>query len=260
MTEEQIISKFIEMHENPDSMTEEELSQCLDDEQMHDLAKQMAFVKRTLVSEDEKLSEPNLDSEWTEFEATHSAELNALDDESEPSKARPLFNFSKYRNIAAVFLGILLFTGISYAAIQLFNVFRQTKTSEEINGSSKGRQNEKSTFVIKEKTVDSMLYAKQAKGKIEKDDSLKSTTPIMQSLPDTVSDNTVVFNNETLERMLSQISQYHNMIVLFQNEKMRKLRFHFIWNHEDGIDKTVERLNNFETLNILVENNTIVVK
>jgi ATP-dependent helicase HrpB len=59
-------------------------------------------------------------------------QLNALDDESKPSKARPLFNFSKYRNIAAVFLGILLFTGISYAAIQLFNVFRQTKTSEEI--------------------------------------------------------------------------------------------------------------------------------
>ena len=45
-----------------------------------------------------------------------------------------------------------------------------------------------------------------------------------------------------------------------RNAKARELRLHFVWKREDSLLRVVERLNNFEAVNIAVEDNKIIVK
>ena len=45
-----------------------------------------------------------------------------------------------------------------------------------------------------------------------------------------------------------------------KDAKARELRLHFVWKREDSLLRVVERLNNFEAVNIAVEDNKIIVK
>ena len=50
------------------------------------------------------------------------------------------------------------------------------------------------------------------------------------------------------------------MQVEFRNEDARALRFYFVWQPDEDLDATLERLNLFESVNISKEGNTIVVE
>ena len=70
----------------------------------------------------------------------------------------------------------------------------------------------------------------------------------------------VVFDNQPLDQMLEQIAPHYSMQVEFRNEDARALRFYFVWQPDEDLDATLERLNLFESVNISKEGNTIVVE
>ena len=70
----------------------------------------------------------------------------------------------------------------------------------------------------------------------------------------------VVFDNQPLDQMLEQIAPHYGMQVEFRNEDARALRFYFVWQPDEDLDATLERLNLFESVNISKEGNTIVVE
>ena len=105
-----------------------------------------------------------------------------------------------------------------------------------------------------------------AKGKSEQtaENATQATSPRPQaSSPmksDTASLEPTVFDKATLEKIVQDIAAAHHAGVEIRNAKARELRLHFVWKREDSLLRVVERLNNFEAVNIAVEDNKIIVK
>jgi hypothetical protein len=73
-------------------------------------------------------------------------------------------------------------------------------------------------------------------------------------------DEPVVFDNTPLEQMLGEIAAHYGMTVDFQNEDARNLRFHFVWNKGDGLEKVLEDMSHFESVTIEQTGNRLTVQ
>ena len=230
MTEKQLIAKLIELQEHPEQLTDELTQQILNNKEMRELVEQMAFTKRTFVHEELKNKEETLsvDDEWVKFVASHHDELYVSDDEEKPHSSLFILH-TPIRKIAASFIGILLASGIAFATIQ---IVRKANTHQW-----------QTTQTEKQSPMESAT-------------SLSGDTIKVDSIPM----EPRIFNNVTLEQMLAEIANAYHVGIDFQNDEVRALRFHFVWKHEDSLVRIVEKLNTFETVNITIENEKLIVR
>ena len=226
MTDEQRIEWLLELQDHPEQLTDAQLQQILADDEMRQLVQQLGFAKCAFKHNALKSDTPDVDAEWEKFAASHAEALDALEEEKPKSHFRIyLFN----HKIAASFIGVLLVSGIAFAAIQVVRNINTPKPQQPTT----------------EQTTD-----------------IKPVT----SLPaDTVKADTIpvepyIFNNVPLDSMLTAIATAHGVGVEFENEAARQLRFHFVWKREDSLDRVVEKLNTFEAVNIGMEDNKLVVR
>ena len=77
---------------------------------------------------------------------------------------------------------------------------------------------------------------------------------------DTISVEPRIFDNVPLDKMLIEMAGYYGVAVEFQLEEARQLRLHFVWDHNESLDHVVDRLNNFEAVNIVCEPKKLIVK
>ena len=248
---QQRIEWLLELQDHPEQLTDEQLQQILADDEMRHLVQQLGFAKRAFKHDALKNDTPDVEGEWENFAASHSEELtNAAraegklactmpckeeEDESQlgildEGEHKPrLRAYLAPRKIAASFIGVLLVSGIAFAAIQ---VVRNISTPKPQQPST-------------EQTTD-----------INPVTSLPADT--VQA--DTISVEPYIFNNVPLDSMLTAIATAHGVGVKFENEAVRQLRFHFVWKREDSLSRVVEKLNTFETVNIVEEDKTLVVR
>ena len=217
-TDRQLIERLLELQEHLEQVTDEQLQQALDDPKMHELVEQMAFAKRAFKNEELKTAEPDVEGEWEKFAAKN------FDEGNETQHVYP------FKKMAASFIGVLLVSGMAFAAIHIVRMVNNKKAE----------------------TV-----------KVEQPASNKPST----ALPtDTVKTDTtatmqpVVFDNVPLEKMLPEIASYYDTEVSFRSEEARQLRFHFVWKREDGLGHAIEKLNRFESLNVRLEEGKIIVE
>lgn len=251
MTEDKRIEWLLELQDHPEQLTDEQLQQILADDEMRQLVQQLGFAKRALKHDALKNDIPDVEGEWEKFAASHANELtNAARAESKlacamPCKEeedesqlvaldeeKPKFHFHIYlfrHKIAASFIGVLLVSGIAFAAIQVVRNISTPKPQQPTT----------------EQTTD-----------IDPVTSLQADT--VQA--DTISVEPYIFNNVPLDSMLTAIATAHGVGVEFENEAVRHLRFHFVWKREDSLSRVVEKLNTFEAVNIGMEDKTLVVK
>ena len=226
MTEEERIEWLLELQDHPEQLTDEQLQQILANDEMRQLVKQLGFAKRAFKHDVLKNDTPDVESEWEKFAASHSEELVALDEE----KPKSHFHIYLFRHkIAASFIGVLLASGIAFAAIQVVRNISTPKPQQPTT----------------EQTTD-----------IDPVTSLPADT--VQA--DTISVEPYIFNNVPLDSMLTAIATAHRVQVEFKNEAARHLRFHFVWKRKDSLSRVVEKLNNFEAVNIVEEDKMLVVK
>ena len=226
MTEEKRIEWLLELQEHPEQLTDEQLQQILADGEMRQLVKQLGFAKRAFKHDALKNDTPDVEGEWEKFAASHANALVALDEE----KPKSHFHIYLFRHkIAASFIGVLLVSGIAFAAIQVVRNLSATKP-----------QLPSTEQVIDTKPVTSLSA-----------DTVQA---------DTISVEPYIFNNVPLDSMLTAIATAHGVGVEFENEAVRHLRFHFLWKREDSLSRVVEKLNPFEAVNIGMEDKTLVVK
>ena len=251
MTEKQRIEWLLELQDHPEQLTDEQLQKILADDEMRQLVQQLGFAKRAFKYDELKSDTPDVDAEWEKFAASHADELtNAAraegklactmpckekEDESQldaldEEKAKPHFQIYLFSHkIAASFIGVLLASGIAFAAIQ---VVRNISTP-------------KPQLPSTEQVID--------------------TKPVTSLPADTVKADTIpvepyVFNNVPLDSMLTTIAAAYGVGVEFENEAARQLRLHFVWKREDSLSRVVEKLNTFEAVNIVEEDKTLVVR
>ena len=87
------IRLLLDMHEHPESYTDEQLASMLDDEMLE----RLATAKRALTD----IPEPDVDAEWQRFEQEHFA----------PAHNR------RWLKVAAMIAGVLMLSAFTYAAI-----------------------------------------------------------------------------------------------------------------------------------------------
>ena len=89
-------------------------------------------------------------------------------------------------------------------------------------------------------------------------------TTIRQSIPLAIEkengDEPHVFDNVPLDKMLIEMAGYYGVAVEFQFDEARQLRLHFVWDHNESLDHVVDRLNNFEAVDIVCEPKKLIVK
>ena len=237
MTEEQRIEWLLELQDHPEQLTDEQLQQILADDEMRQLVQQLGFAKRAFKHDALKNDTPDVDAEWEKFAARHAEELDALDEgerlrvgDGTSGMRKPRFaSLLTPHKIAASFIGVLLASGIAFAAIQVVRNISTPKPQQP-------------TTV---QTTD-----------------IEPVTPLPA---DTVKTDTIpvepyIFNNVPLDSMLTAIAAAHGVSVEFQNDAARGLRFHFVWKREDSLTRVVEKLNTFEAVNIGIEDKTLVVR
>ena len=233
MTEEKRIEWLLELQDHPEQLTDEQLQQILADDEMRQLVQQLGFAKRAFKYDAIKNDTPDVDAEWEKFAASHADELDALDEgvgDSTSGIRKPRFaSHLATHKIAASFIGVLLASGIAFAAIQV------------VRNSSRPKPQQPTT----EQTTD-----------IDPVTSLPADTV----KADTIPTEPYIFNNVPLDSVLTAIATAHGVGVKFENDAARQLRFHFVWKREDSLTRVVEKLNTFEAVNIGIEDKTLVVR
>ena len=226
MTEEKRIEWLLELQDHPEQLTDEQLQQILADDEMRLLVKQLSFAKRAFKHDALKNDTPDVKGEWEKFAASHSEELEILDE----GECKPrLRAYLAPRKIAASFIGVLLASGIAFAAIQVVRNISTPKPQQPTTEQTTG------------------------------------INPVAPLPADTVQADTIpvepyIFNNVPLDSMLAAIATVHGVQVEFENDTARQLRFHFVWKREDSLTRVLEKLNTFEAVNIGMEDKTLVVR
>ena len=97
---------------------------------------------------------------------------------------------------------------------------------------------------------------------------ISTATDIVASQPDTIksdelkvvtSPEIVVFDNETLESIITRIGAYYDYTVTFTDDTPKSIRLYFRWNQALPIEEIVESLNNFEQISLTVNDRTITI-
>ena len=206
-------------------MTDEQFQQALDDPQMRELVEQMAFAKRAFKNEELQTVEPDVEGEWEKFAADHYGADNS------GKTYFTLFSLhSSLQKIAALFIGVLLVSGMAFAAIHIVRIVNNQK-AESVQ--------------------------------VERPASYKPSTALPADTvkaDTTVTAEPVVFDNVPLEKMLTEIAAYYHVEVSFLNDNARLLRFHFVWKREDGLGHAIEKLNRFESLSVRLDEKKIIVE
>ena len=201
------IRQLLEMLDNPEAYTEQEIQDIINrDEDTRETYRMMAEAKRS--SRQHQANKPiDVDAAWQKFN----------------QKIQPQQHSFGWMKIAASFIGVLLVSGIAFAAIQIVRYTQQhtPKTEEVIN-------TPKSANVTPADTLTT--------------DTIATPQPI-------------IYDNIPLEKMLPEIAAHYDAKVTFVNDEARQLRFHFMWHPQKGIEKVVSDLNQFERLNITLNDN-----
>lgn len=134
----------------------------------------------------------------------------------------------RWLQIAASVIGVIMVSGITLAAIHIVRYYQQTEATQTTE-----------TIAL----ANSPLIASHS------------------SLPeDTIAVEPRVFDNVPLDTMLNEMAGFYQIAIEFQREETRQLRLHFVWKRSESLDRVLERLNNFEAVNIIREPEKLIVR
>jgi uncharacterized protein YmfQ (DUF2313 family) len=128
--------------------------------------------------------------------------------------------------IAAMFVGVLMLSGIAYAAVQIIR--------------SQEAEVEKQEAVVSTNT---------------QHQSANAQTPA-----DSTQTKPTVYEDAELATILNEIATFHQCEVVYKNEASKHLRLYFTWNQKATIDDIVGTFNKFERIHITRDNKKLIVE
>jgi hypothetical protein len=130
--------------------------------------------------------------------------------------------------MAASFIGLLFISGIAFAAVHIVRNYRNAVGED-----------------VKSPTQETQISDSH-----------------QQALPTDTSATVppVVFDNVTLDSILPQIARHYGYTVSFRSDKSKPLRLFLTWNPQDSIQKVTDKLNLFEQIHIVLDEQTMIVE
>ena len=234
--------KILDIIDHQEKYSDEEIREILQDEECRKLYQTMMEVDSALLqqnlntqasishSPDDALSSnsslgnssPNIDEEWEKFSQEHQLQEEAT---------HPI---TSWRKLAASIAGFVLISGIAFAAIHTY--IKRNLEPTQVTADTHPE-------AIKSDSV------KQVAGK----DSLAHPKPEKPAIHKT-------FENVAFEQMISEIASYYDFQVKFENNEDKSLRLYYEWDSHSDIESIVKELNQFESVNIELQQNELIVK
>ncbi|MDE6264451.1 MAG: DUF4974 domain-containing protein [Paramuribaculum sp.] len=163
---------------------------------------------------------PDIDAEWEKFKNKH--------DNSKTSHRFRLTRFIPRNAAASIIIGIASFTSVAAIVGIGINRFKQNEPVIEVN-------------------VHTGVTTSQP-------DTIRAIEESKAQAPEQI-----VFDNETLETIVSKIAAYYGHTAVFKNNTSKSLRLYFRWNQALTIEEVVESLNNFEQIKLTINDKTIEI-
>ena len=196
---------LFQMMEQPQAYTDQQWQEILSDEECRELYTLMSKTQSAFDAQKE-IDDEIIDGEWKRL--TSSSNRSWL-------------------RVAAMYIGVLLISGIAFATVQLMRSY-----------GNKPAEVEPQPQVVKTRVSD--VHKQPA-------DTTATIPP-------------VVFDNVTLDSILPQIAQHYGYTVSFRSDKSKPLRLFLKWNPQDSIQKVTEKLNLFEQIHIVLDEQTMIVE
>ena len=220
--------KILDIIDHQEKYSDEEIREILQDEECRKLYQTMMEVDSALENPSPII---NVDEEWEKFSQEHQLQEEATQNAAQEAASHPI---TSWRKLAASIAGFVLISGIAFAAIHTY-----IKRSQEPTQVTADTHPE----AIKSDSV------KQVAGK----DSLTHPKPEKPVIHKT-------FENVAFEQMISEIASYYDLQVKFENNEDKTLRLYYEWDSHLSIENIVKELNQFENVNIKLQQNELIVK
>ena len=220
--------KILDIIDHQEKYSDEEIREILQDEECRKLYQTMVEVDSALENSSPII---NVDEEWEKFSQEHHLQEEATQNAAQKAASHPI---TSWRKLAASIAGFVLISGIAFAAIHTY-----IKRSQEPTQVTADTHPE----VIKSDS------AKQVAAK----DSLTHPKPEKPAIHKT-------FENVAFEKMISEIASYYDLQVKFENNEDKTLRLYYEWDSHSSIENIVKELNQFENVNIELQQNELIVK
>ena len=202
MERDEKIQLLLDMQEHPEQFSEQALKTMLDDPEVRELMEATAQLKQAMMSDENNAND--VDAEWQRFAQTHLTE-------QKPDRS--------WLKIAATFIGILMISGIAFAAIHIIR-----------NVSNAGLDPQEP---IQKTTV-------------ANPNQLPADTLKTDSIPPKV----VRYDEATLEQILTDMADYYGLTLNWKSEEAKTLRLFYIWNKQQSAVEAIRSMNSFERIRL----------
>ena len=179
----------IRMLLHPEKYTDEQLDQMLDES---------------------NIPVPDANDAWEQFQKAHIVAKST----------------TTWYKIAAMFIGILMLSGIAYAAISHF-------------------------IKMEDKPQVTLTERKPDIKKMEKTYGAEMTPT--KKAP-------VVFNNVELQQIMQYVAEGYDVKVEFKNKAARTIRFYLQWEADDTLQEIIDKINHFEKVHLTLNEETITIE
>ena len=179
----------IRMLLHPEKYTDEQLDQMLDES---------------------NIPVPDANDAWEQFQKAHIVAKST----------------TTWYKIAAMFIGILMLSGIAYAAISHF-------------------------IKMEDKPQVTLTERKPDIKKMEK--TYGAEMAPTKKAP-------VIFNNVELQQIMQYVADGYGVKVEFKNNAARTIRFYLQWEADDTLQEIIDKINHFEKVHLTLNEDTITIK
>jgi hypothetical protein len=205
--------RLLQMMEHPQRYTADQWQEILADDECRELYELMSKTQSAVdaARTDVVVTDEMIDAEWQ----------RVISEKTGVKSER--YSFLK---IASMFVGILMLSGLAYAA---FHIVSHKETPKE--------QPTKAVAHAQRTTINAQ---------VEKSDTIVVPQPKL-------------YDNVPLGEILEELSDFYHVKVVYRNDDASRPRLFYQWRPEYSIGKVVEMLNNFEWLQLELENDTLFV-
>jgi hypothetical protein len=207
MTQEEKMKRLLDAQDHPETFTEEELQAILKEDDLRESAELMARLKQAYIGEETE--QIDVDAEWQRF-----------------ASQKPKRRSWGWMQIAAAFIGLLMLSGIAYAAIHIVSSSRSQQAVEN--------QGDRSL------------------------DSVQNHGPvplILHSIPEPKT-----FENVPLKDITAELASFYHIATEVRNAETAVLRLYYPWNPQMPLRQVVEELNRFEKVHLTLTNDTLIIE
>ena len=198
---------LLQMMEQPHRYRAEEWQEILSDDECRELYTLMSMTQSAVdaARADKDVTDEMIDGEWQRLSSVQSS--------------------FQLRKFAAMFVGILMLSGIAFAAIHIISHSDSHKEKDNV--------------------------------------AVSNVSPLTQQAPlpqdTTAAPQPKLYDNVPLGEIFEELSSYYQIIAVYRNDATRQIRLFYQWKPDYTIEKVVDMLNNFEWLQLELKNDTLYV-